>query len=402
MYFQFPLFALIVLSEPAKGFNEDYCGRKDLPAYIHPSDGKKVEKVHAFFRHGMRTDFQAHSCFPNHAMPAYQCSLRTEIGLRAESENRGPSLLVKKYKSGCEIGQLVDYAEVQMKRISKYLKQGYSHLLGSDSLYLRSTDKSRTLGSLDIVISNLWNEKRASVNTEEFDTDPLDLGYRKCQRVNDLNNQFPNSAGVRAITLDSEYFRSCQAMWVEEVGTEFNIGEAGDCLIAPQCANVPLPNELIPSKELYACVKNIYNSLRLLKYKQWKEGADFCPLATTPIWNELLDVSKQKTVSLWASHDDTIACMLSSMGVWDGVWPQYASLVIFEELSDGSVRVLRDGQVLLERKGGWTNLLPDIAFNREKYEKSCQKREEAGISPYANLLLRGLGVSALVNAVALR
>ena len=377
------LFGLAVV---VRGFNEDYCGRKDLPEYPSPPEGKQVEKVHAFFRHGMRTDFQAHSCFPDNAMPDYQCSLHSEVRLQA----RGSSLLVKQYKSGCEIGQLVDYAEIQMERISEFLKNSYPSLLETNSMFLRSTDKVRTLGSLDLVVSNLWGEKRAAVHTEEFDTDPLTLSDKKCQRVNELNSQFPESKAFKKITSENAYFRDCQSMWNEEVGTQFNIAEAGDCLIAPQCAEVPLPNDLIPSKELYACVKNIYNELRQLKYMNWNEGSDFCPLATRPVWAELMEVSSKHPVSLWATHDDTIACMLSSMGLWDGVWPQYAALLVLEEMSDGSVRVIRDGKVVTQSNDGWKDLLPHYVFDKDMYETDCKvnpRTTEEGLSPYSNISL---------------
>ncbi len=400
----FIAFVLLAFQKKVKGFNEDYCGIKEIPAYVPPSDGRAVDKVHVFFRHGMRTDFQQHSCFPNKAQPAYTCSLRTEIGVRSDDSGSSSSLLTKKYKTGCQIGQLLDYAEVQMARLASHLSSAYPSLMGGP-LFLRSTDTPRTLGSLDLLVSKLpRNSENNQVHTEEFSTDPLDLEYPSCPRLNNLNALFPQSIAFRQLTVDNDYYQACSTMWVNEVGTPFNIVEAGDCLIAPQCAEVPLPNNLTPSPELYACVKNVYNSLRQLKYLTWDEGRDFCPLATTPLWGELMQViDRQTSVSLWATHDDVLACLLSSLNLWDGVWPQYAAFVAFEELNDGSIRVIRDGRGILENLK-WSDILPGYVFNKTEFQEVCQQQQDvpggSGVSPYSDLLLRGLGISTILNALA--
>ena len=401
--------------KPPESWDSEYtCGRDDIPSYVPSSHGETPVKVHVFFRHGMRTDFQRHSCFPNGAQPEYQCSLKTQVGF--ENGVSRPSLLVKDYKEGCEIGQLLDYSEVQMARLAGYLKQAYGTLVdsalesasaasGGSSVYLRSTDKARTLGSLDLLLEALVGNTRKTlpVHTQQFEEDPLSLNVQKCPKLDYLNGQFVQSSAVKQLTTDSAYYKQCESMWNKEIGTPFNLVDAGDCLFAPKCAKVPLPNNIVPSDELYACVWNLFNSLRHLKYgylKLWKEGSDFSNIATTPIWQELLTVASDShtKVSFWATHDDVLACMLSSAGLWDGAWPKYASFLLFEEYADGHIRIISEG-VEIAQRASWSELVPAYALDPEKFQTACVSTPQvtATQSSYGDLLFRGLGVSALLN-----
>ena len=384
-------------SVPTTWMSHETCGRSEIPAYV-PQD-ISPSRVHVFFRHGMRTDFERHACFRNGAQPEYQCSLRTEVGLEG-----GSSVLIKQFKTGCEVGQLVDYAEVQMKRLGKYLAQAYPDLIYStNSTYLRSTDKQRTLGSLDLLVRNLFKDFRSAVvHTEEFSDDPLTLADKSCKRKDHLNDEFSTSQAFQQLTVNSDYFRQCSNMWRAEIGTPFPLYDSGDCLYAPRCAQVPLPGNIEPSTDLYACVWNLYSSLRHLKYgfdKRWTEGSDFSTLASTPLWRELMSVVRDPTVtlSLWATHDDTITSMLSSAGIWDGGWPKYAAFLAIEEYPEGSLRVIRDG-VEIARRNNWEELVPRYAMDDALYKEACELNSDASArAPYADLLIRGLGVSALIN-----
>jgi hypothetical protein len=407
-WFTLPVLSLASEYQIPESWDSEYtCGRDDIPSYVPCSESPV--RVHIFFRHGMRTDFQRHSCFPNGAQPEYKCSLKTQVGF--DNKMSRPSLLVKDYKEGCEIGQLVDYSEIQMTRLGGFLKQAYGTVIESASttqdrsVYLRSTDKARTLGSLDLLLEAIMGNSRKTLNvhTQQFEEDPLTLNVKKCPKLDYLNAQFASSDSVRQLTTDSAYYKQCATMWDREIGTPFSLVDAGDCLFAPKCAKVPLPNNIVPSEDLYACVWNLFNSLRHLKYgylKLWKEGSDFSNMATTPIWKELLKVANDRhlKVSFWATHDDTLASMLSSVGLWDGTWPRYASLLLFEEYPDGHIRVIRDG-VEIAQRASWAELVPAYALEPEKFKTACQStpKPELGRSSFGDLLLRGLGVSALVN-----
>jgi len=67
------------------------------------------------------------------------------------------------------------------------------------------------------------------------------------------------------------------------------------------------------------------------------------------------------------------------LDIWDGVWPKYASFVVFEYYSAGQVRILRDGRILT-----WfdklSDIVPDDIVNESKYKEDCSK-------PYSGVLL---------------
>ena len=389
-------------ASPAGG---DYCGRESIPAYspatAHESAHGQLVTVNAFFRHGMRSDFHKHGCFPNRQQTEYTCSLHSQFGVTPHSGTN----LVKKFKSGCEIGQILDYAEVQMNRIGEYLVSAYGdHITGPD-LYLRSTDTQRTLASLDLVLNVVGkksNGEHLPVETDEFQYDSLNLNYQECGRANQINAAF--TSVLESVGRTDSEFNECAARWKQEIGTDFSISESGDCLFAPHCAQVPLPDNIKPSDELFACVTGIYNKVRGLKYgyskdvPEWADsGIEYCRLATGPFMRDLYGMMGHKS-GLWATHDDTLACMLTQMGLWDGVWPKYGALVVFELYENGHVRVLRDGVEI-----GWKNspgdIVPDIIVDPGKYAEECAREFDPNPTRWYHYLFRVLGVIAIIALV---
>lgn len=378
----------------------DYCGKEDIPPYPGLHSSAKPVNIHVLFRHGMRTDYEKHKCFRDAEQTKYACSMDTDVGVSFGSTEISKRL-VKKFKNGCEIGQLTDYASVQMNRLAQFLTGAYSHILTSErELYLRSTDKSRTLASLDLLLENLFRDRTRSLEvvTDEFGEDALSLSFNGCDRVNELETKFTKSQPFADITTSSAYYQECSRMWTAELGTEFNLAQAGDCLFSPMCAGVPFPKNLVPSKELLACVSNVYSAVRQLKYghdDRW-EGKTFCQLATAPILIELMTSAvKAGKSSFWATHDDSLACLLSAMGMWDGGWPKYAAFVVLEEYPDGHIRVIRDGQEVGQRES-WTALIPSPARSADNFKHACEVSRPQP-SAYADMLLRGVGVSALLS-----
>ena len=367
----------------------DYCGIGDIPPY-HPPAEDLLEKVgslksvNVFFRHGTRGDYHKNSCYRNKQQTSYKCSMDTRFEILGSPDVHGG--LVKKYKAGCQVGQLLDYASVQMDRLGRYLRETYPSLATDPDIYLRSTDIQRTLASLDLLLGVIRpGDKKSSVVTDEFEYDSLDLSYQDCRRANDINDSFRSSPGFLDL-MNEDSYKQCKATWFLEIGTEFNLAESGDCLFSPKCAGVPLPGKIVPSDSLFQCVFEIYNKVRQLKYSftadpDWRDkGREYCLLATGVFMREFHQVIRERNMSgLWATHDDTIACMLSMLDIWDGVWPKYASFVVFEYYSAGQVRILRDGRILT-----WfdklSDIVPDDIVNESKYNEDCSK-------PYSGVLL---------------
>lgn len=41
-------------------------------------------------------------------------------------------------------------------------------------------------------------------------------------------------------------------------------------------------------------------------------------------------MNKSSKLNIYSGHDDTVISLLVSLGIWDGVWPPYASMFIIE------------------------------------------------------------------------
>jgi len=382
----------------------DYCGKADIPQYVPPSPSSnehtsEVRSVQVFFRHGSRTDFHRTTCFPEKAQTHYSCSLSSSLSVQSDTR------LVKKYKQGCQVGQLLDYASVQMTRLAEYLSKTYPrHFKNISDLFLRSTDTVRTLGSLDLLVAALFPDSRnVAIETEESDADALLMANRDCDLANKLDNDFFTSAAFHYATDKSEYFKSCARMWKTEIGTDFSLSDSPDCLFAADCAGVPYPNNLAVSKELKACVANLHSTVLQVKYgaidsSDWTEnGIRYCQLKTAPIFKDLFaTLNSSSSGGLWATHDDTIACLLSGLRIWhDGVWPKYAGFVVFEFLKNNNVRVLRDG-IEIALFQSLQDAVPVWMRDPQAYSDACAlPRQEQSDWWWWKYSLRALGLVSL-------
>ena len=392
------------------GSGSDYCGRSEIPPYSPPPQSSMVEEgqVHVFFRHGARTDFQrTPSCFKNKAQTRYSCSLFSEFQFGSAK-----GTLVKRYKSGCQVGQLLDYAETQMNRLAAYIGSAYPR---TEWKYLRSTDTVRTLGSLELLLSALFasleseEKKFFNVHVEDADIDPLLMANNECELANMLEGQFPSSQAFLATTNQSEYFNACANLWKDEIGTDFSIENSPDCLLAPDCAGSDAqypPNIKPPSKELTACVANVHSTVMATKYgalasPDWQaNGIKMCQLRIAPFLIDFFHLVHNRTSSLWSTHDDTIACLLASVGLWDGVWPKYAGFVAFETFSDHTrIRVLRDGSEI-----GWIQsidlIVPEWMRDPLSYATACQPQvqdEDSSNARWETLIRTSLKATTLIG-----
>ena len=388
---------------------DDYCGKSDIPKTTG-SWNAEIQNVHVFFRHGARTDFHRTTCFPNKSQTRFSCSLTSEFSLVTSPSISSHSRLSKSYKDGCQVGQLLDYAKIQMNRLAEYLKSTYAAIFtnATNKLYLRSTDTVRTLGSLDMLLGDLFASQSDPfvVHTQDTDSDALIMGNQECELANQLDAEFLSSKPFLAATTDSEYFKTCARMWKAEIGTDFNLNDSPDCLFAPECAGVPLPNNLVPSKELSACVSNIHSTVLQIKYgaadSEWKQnGIQFCQLKIAPFLSDFYTLSQNASSAssgLWATHDDTIACILAAMGAWDGVWPKYAGFVAFETHKSGAVRVIRDG-IEIAWKNSIDLIVPPWMRNPNAYMNACSVSQESkgdnNISSIISFTLKSFSLLAI-------
>jgi len=374
----------LVLSNYQAADDLNLCGTESIPAYTAANTTAKLVSVNTFFRHGMRGTTKRVTCFPGNAQISFPAMLASESAVQYNTTVNGTLLqsnrLVKEYTAGFQYGQLVDYAVTQMDRLASYLMTAYPGIINSanlDNLYLRSTDLPRTLGSLTLLIQGIAGGSGSvfPVVTDEYDYDPLAMSTKLCPLVNQIETNYTTSASYKEIT-DSDAYKQCGSLWKSNVGTTFD-SQARDCILPPACAGRPFPSGVNMTDDLFSCVMENFISLHKLHYgfpsnNTWTSNAQkYCTLATGPFMKTLYtNVVEESQSGLWAAHDDTIACMLTNWGLWDGYLPVFADFISIETYDDGRVRILRDG-VELGWKDNMTEIVSEVQRNSTLFSSAC-------------------------------
>jgi hypothetical protein len=396
-------------SDQSSPFDEHgYCGRARIPRYPGNREDSELVTVNAFFRHGIRADYRRTTCFSGGLQTSFNSSLSTLFDINQSGCTARGNELIKRYTHGFEVGQLLDYAETQIERLARYLQDAYPTVYNEENLqnlFLRSTDVQRTLGSMNLLLKKLAGSASTQsffVNTDDFEYDPLNLRCSDCPRASFIADSFTSSPGYKEVLISDEYI-DCANRWVSEIGTQFDISQSFDCLAAPACANVPLPGGLVASDGLLQCVSDLSLTLRRLRYGT-PEGIEFCQLATYTFMKELIRNVESGISSLWATHDDTLVCILSASGIWDGRWPRYASFVTLETYKDGKIRILWDAVPIALLENISSLIMPGISKPGE-YKKVCNEvhidltASEKNDTPvgFTGIMLRTLCVFGLVG-----
>lgn len=346
----------------------DYCGREG-PVRYEPrkvNDGVLLESSQILFRHGARGEHQRSKCFGGGEQTKYSCTMQTGFQLVSSSDNAWRTKqIVKHFESdskSCSLGQMLDEGYDQVSRLSRYLRSVYGFLneKSLDKVHLYSTDTQRTMGTLSIVLSHLFPESEGpfNVNTKELDEDYFGLNIPKCALHRKLRSEFADSQLYKRVK-GSIPFKKCESLWRETFGTEFEIGKSDDCLLSAKCANVAVPGtrsggteEAKAAAELFQCTMDASFYLKRAKlgaYKSssyYRQGKTVCEIGSYLVFKHLKEsVRKGDVGGLYAIHDETFACILSALDVWqDSVWPKYAEFISFEFYSDNKVRIVRNGK----------------------------------------------------------
>jgi len=327
-----------------------------------------MKSVQVLFRHGARGEHQKTQCFGDHAHTDYKCRTRSVFGL-ATSEDKNvwrkfhavtSPRLMKVYEGSsdkCSQGQLLDEGVVQVMKLGKFLKSAYPDFLNDKNLpntYLYSTDTQRTFATINVLLAQLYSRAKGrgpfNVHTRDFNDDFFALNIPGCRRFVDLRTSFHLTDSYKEITASPEY-RECDRRWQEEFGTPLQLSQADDCLLSAYCSRSTLPGGKRVDPKLLACVTNASFELRAIKLggvansSYVEDGQKICQLGTYHVVEAIKDTvfKKLHVAGLYSIHDETYVCLLSSFGIWDGVWPKYTSVIALEFYSDGVVRVVRDG-----------------------------------------------------------
>jgi len=370
----------------------DVCAHPPEPqraAAPGPLDEKTLEEhglefvaLNVVFRHGARSVMHSpYDCFPKQFADSIisDCGVHTgnmldwlanETAKRKEVAGTPP--LVKKYHgdygtygeasaSSCGPAQLLDEAVDQFEALGGALRGAYFGRLPEepslDSTWLYSTDTDRTIASTYLLQHFLFSGSKAGsrpLRTAELQT--------RSQDSDAWARRVPCPAAEKAVEEASEqagtpddFLGPLKKRWLAKFGKPFS-QDCHDPVLVANCSG-KLPADALSGEDSLLAEVVVANFLHAkAKYLDAKEA---WTSLVGPALLELQDLARRqaegkerKALALWATHDTVILPMLVSLGVWDGVWPQYTEAILLEvyrEKANGGkawVRLLRRGEPL--------------------------------------------------------
>lgn len=367
VYMKFALILAAVRSYPTSADpfwlvnDHDYCANEGPGGYSprRVRHGARLESVQVVFRHGARTEHQKSACFPGGKRPDYVCNERTGFQLVPSSASSTSKRLAvtKSYtenRNECSLGQLLDLGLDQSARLGRYLKVIYPQLREEDldRITLYSTDTQRTMGTLSVLLAELFPSNNGSlpIRTNEFEDDIFALNIPSCRVFDDLRRSYRIS-NLYQSAISSSKFKNCASMWKSVYETDLDLRHSDDCLVSAYCGKAPLPNGLTFDPEVFECVMNLSFQLRREKLggvpesMYFNNGTQLCGIGAEKVFDQFItSVNKGDVGGLYAIHDETFVCLLTYLGLWDLVWPKYAEFLSFEFYSDNKVRIVRNGR----------------------------------------------------------
>ncbi|CDJ65217.1 histidine acid phosphatase domain containing protein, putative [Eimeria necatrix] len=218
-----------------------------------------------------------------------------------------------------------------------------------DRVRVRSTDISRTLASGAFLLQSFFSccgtsPQRVEVETHEVTSDPLLSGYAspvvaRLRRQAEASSEFAALAAqqqqakqqlMEALRLSAD---ELEALWPEVIV---------DCALTYVCSG---RKKLLPpllQQQDGALLQQLlrFNDQITSFWTSWADAAA-AYAAAEPLFHELStkilapirrqqQQQQQPTLSLYMTHDVTLIAVLAALKVYGGIWPPYASVVVFE------------------------------------------------------------------------
>eukprot|EP00542_Grammatophora_oceanica_P022142 CAMPEP_0194036752 /NCGR_PEP_ID=MMETSP0009_2-20130614/9116_1 /TAXON_ID=210454 /ORGANISM="Grammatophora oceanica, Strain CCMP 410" /LENGTH=639 /DNA_ID=CAMNT_0038678635 /DNA_START=42 /DNA_END=1961 /DNA_ORIENTATION=- len=278
----------------------------------------------------------------------------------------------------------------------------------------RSDDDQRTLMSGQVLLRGMFGTEFVQhlkntgtrpvlpVHTADRWMDVLDPNHKTCPKLTDIKEHAASSRGFAKL-IRSKEAREVRKYVQRNLGKEELEDGFLDCMMTTICTDRPLPDSIadfgtigpralhgdddddeddhddhdhddgITSRSWFERLQDfdVSKEAYLMRYKD----SQYAKLGMGPLWAEIIEqlepsvgvsaLPPQNKMAIYAGHDSTLIPLMETMGIWDGAWPPYASMLILEmhELIDGQTdrtvyksdyafRVLFNGKVLTDRMEG--------------------------------------------------
>ncbi|XP_037977950.2 prostatic acid phosphatase [Plutella xylostella] len=256
-----------------------------------------------------------------------------------------------------KFGELTNIGKKQHYELGKWLRKRYSHLLSEkynpSEIYIRSTDVDRTLMSAQANLAGMYPPKGDSV----WDTDllwqpiPIHTVPEKDDEVLAMKKHCPAYKKALDDYMHSKEYKEKLSKYQDLMdyltaytGTKvrdlINIEYIYNTLYIEELYNFTLPNwthTVYPDKMLEPAAHSFRVSTATPTLARLKVG---------PLLKQITDYlvaasdrpegGDQLNVVVYSAHDDTIACVLNALGLYNDALPPYTATVFFELVHDST------------------------------------------------------------------
>eukprot|EP00090_Calanus_glacialis_P002491 TRINITY_DN11869_c0_g1_i5.p1 TRINITY_DN11869_c0_g1~~TRINITY_DN11869_c0_g1_i5.p1 ORF type:complete len:413 (-),score=122.52 TRINITY_DN11869_c0_g1_i5:35-1273(-) len=286
---------------------------------------KGLKLVHLLYRHGDRTPCGGYPTDP------YSDPSNWPVGL----------------------GQLTSVGKRMHFELGEWLRRRYDGFLSSnyseEEIYVRSTDVDRTLMSAQSNLAGLyppsgywkWNPDLAwqpiPVHTvpEQWDS-LLSNHHKECPRLAEMREQLKDSPYMKSVYEDNKDlfdYISKHSGW--NIKSVEKLDWIYDSLLIERFYNKTLPDW---TKSVFPGGK--FGELRNLVFVMDSFDHEMKRLQGGPFVSELVGhyddvegstlVPANRKVFMYSAHDTTVSYVMNTLGIYDGLAPPYASLLMFE------------------------------------------------------------------------
>ncbi|KAH3759192.1 counting factor 60 [Pelomyxa schiedti] len=354
------------------GGYKGYCGTTEgqpvPPLNLAPNATTKL--VALVTRHGDRVPLHT-TCWPGYDS-VWNCSL-TKISDPDMTTGGNEPSLARAYRENymydrnellgnCEKAALTDIGNTQCTQLGQAMRSYFVDTIKflPDSLhdgdvFVRFDGDSRTKQSAMAFCDGLYPPSASGGDTTSV-IDMFTMDYEK-------DDMFPNSDLCSCVTkygdavkttpewinYDNTVVDPIEQQFIEIFGASADINGitfwywfylqsckhyCSDCGHSMQCHDMPLPAGLTEELLIQVFDAVMWQTAATYSYPDPQSyGRIAMGLLLGDIMDQMLDAvdgAPQPKISLFSAHDSSVMVVLSMLGIWDELWPSYASYIMFE------------------------------------------------------------------------
>lgn len=280
---------------------------------------------------------------------------------------RSPMVFIDEFGDNLNIwpngkGQLTQEGVEIHQRLGRFLRERYDGFISKDykreELYVRSTDRDRTLLSAVSNLGAFYNMTTPGYMSIPIHTMPVDTDHilrfpvTGCNKYDSVKHELSKTPMTEAL---NEKYRSelDKLQKISDfpmeltVNNMWEVADSIDCHIANYLNDIEGYSEEDLSNWRYIAAKGMENLFTDLEHDRRVEisrlnGGNLLGDIITQLQAPLVqpDISDKPVKYLvYSAHDTTLSAAMIAMDIWDNVQPYYASALLFERYNDNTVKI---------------------------------------------------------------